>query len=102
MTHQSMTPEKLIQALQKGSVNFTQIIECIDDYYDFTSTQFQNGVQSNSAGSNNGSCKILAFAQLQGLSEAATLNALGAWFDYFGRTLNHLIWWAQAAGEHRE
>lgn len=25
-----------------------------------------------------------------------------AWFDYFGRTFAQLIWWAHAAGEHRE
>ncbi|MEX0738332.1 MAG: NAD(P)H-dependent oxidoreductase [Pseudohongiella sp.] len=24
------------------------------------------------------------------------------WFDYFGRTFNQLVWWAQAAGEHRD
>ncbi len=24
-----------------------------------------------------------------------------AWFDYFGRTFNQLVWWAQAASEHR-
>lgn len=24
-----------------------------------------------------------------------------AWFDYFGRTLNQLVWWAQAAREQR-
>lgn len=80
MTQQAMTPEQLIQALQQGSVNFAQVIECIDGYYDFIPTAFQNGDQSNPAGSNNGSCKILAFAQLQGLSKAATLNAFG---DYY-------------------
>ncbi|WP_228152902.1 NADPH-dependent FMN reductase [Marinobacter guineae] len=25
-----------------------------------------------------------------------------SWFDYFGRTFNQLVWWAQAASEHRE
>ncbi len=25
-----------------------------------------------------------------------------SWFDYFGRTLNQLIWWAEAACVHRE
>lgn len=24
-----------------------------------------------------------------------------SWFDYFGRTFNQLVWWAQAASEHR-
>ncbi|WP_407670331.1 HopJ type III effector protein [Nitrincola iocasae] len=80
MTQQAMTPEMLIQALQQASVNFTQVIECLDRCYDFTPTAFRNGELLNPAGSNNGSCKILAFAQLQGLSEAVTLNAFG---DYY-------------------
>lgn len=80
MTQQAMTSEQLIQALQLASVNFTQVIECIDHYYDFTPTAFRNGELHNPAGSNNGSCKILAFAHQQGLSEAATLNAFG---DYY-------------------
>lgn len=25
----------------------------------------------------------------------------GSWFDYFGRTFNQLVWWAQAAKEYR-
>lgn len=25
-----------------------------------------------------------------------------SWFDYFGRTLNQLVWWAQATKAHRE
>lgn len=25
----------------------------------------------------------------------------GAWFDYFSRSFNQLIWWAQAASEHK-
>lgn len=25
-----------------------------------------------------------------------------SWFDYFGRTLNQLVWWAQATKEHRD
>lgn len=25
-----------------------------------------------------------------------------SWFDYFGRTFNQLVWWAQAAREHRK
>ncbi len=26
----------------------------------------------------------------------------GSWFDYFGRTFNQLVWWAQAASEQRK
>ncbi|WP_417581313.1 HopJ type III effector protein [Nitrincola sp.] len=80
MTQQAMTPEMLIQSLQRASVSFTQVIACIDHFYDFTPMAFRNGELLNAAGSNNGSCKILAFAQQHGLSETATLNAFG---DYY-------------------
>lgn len=26
----------------------------------------------------------------------------GLWFDYFGRTFNQLVWWGEAASEHRK
>ena len=30
-----------------------------------------------------------------------SVEVQSSWFDYFGRTFNQLIWWAQAAREHR-
>ncbi|KDE39151.1 Type III effector HopPmaJ [Nitrincola lacisaponensis] len=80
MTQQIITPEQLVRALQQGPVDFNAVIQCIDHYYTFTPTAFRNGALANPAGSNNGSCKILAFAQLHGLTETATLNAFG---DYY-------------------
>ena len=51
----------------------------IDALYDFTPSAFDNGEVHNAAGQNNGSCRILAFAQAQGLSGVArTLRALVA------------------------
>lgn len=72
--------QALIAALNDGVVEFSQTIATIDNEYDFTPTRFVNGETVNEAGSNNGSCKIFAFAKLHGLSERATLNAFG---DYY-------------------
>ncbi|OEF29222.1 NADPH-dependent FMN reductase [Vibrio rumoiensis] len=34
--------------------------------------------------------------------EALNIEAQARWFDYFSRTINQLIWWAQATKEQRE
>lgn len=75
-----MTVNELIAQLKTGPVEFQQVMAVIDAHYDFTPTEFQNGAQHNAAGSNNGSCKLLAFAQLHQLDQQATLNAFGAYY----------------------
>lgn len=66
------------------TVNFNQVIDVIHAHYDYTPTRFTNGEGEsrviNEAGSNEGSCKIFAFAQLQGLDAEKTLNCFG---DYY-------------------
>jgi hypothetical protein len=37
-------------------------------------TAFENGILHNAAGENSGSCKLFSFAEIQNLSEAATLS----------------------------
>ena len=61
-------------------VLFAQTMEVIDEHYDFTPVSFANGDTQNAAGQNNGSCKIFAFAQLQGLDEASTLACFGQFY----------------------
>ncbi len=75
-----MSPEQLLDALRAGPVAFSEVMRVIDEHYVFTPTAFRNGEEHNEAGSNNGSCKIFAFAQLHGLDEAATLNAFGDFY----------------------
>lgn len=75
-----MTIEQLIDGLKSGAVEFSEVMKVIDQSYDFTPTQFQNGEQINSAGENNGSCKIFAFAKTHQLNEQATLNAFGKFY----------------------
>lgn len=52
----------------------------IDKHYDFTPTSFNNGEVINGVGTNEGSCKIFAFAQLNNLSETETLALFGRYY----------------------
>jgi hypothetical protein len=62
------------------SVSFDEAMAVIESMYDFTPTSFRNGDVFNEIGQNNGSCKLFAFAQMQGLNEQQTLNCFG---DYY-------------------
>ncbi|HEY9018987.1 HopJ type III effector protein [Thiomicrospira sp.] len=75
-----MTLEDLIEALNRHPVDFNQVMDVIDAEYTFTPTAFKNGELFNEAGTNNGSCKIFAFAKLHKLCETDTLNAFGDFY----------------------
>ncbi|MBB3047179.1 hypothetical protein FHR99_001415 [Litorivivens lipolytica] len=75
-----MTVEQLLGALRAGPVAFDDVMAVIDQNYAFTPTAFRNGEAQNSSGSNNGSCKIFAFAKLHGLDKNSTLNAFGDFY----------------------
>lgn len=77
-----MNLEQLLTQLNSDaeSVQFTDVIEVIESHYQYVPVSFKNGSVENAAGTNQGSCKIFAFAQLQGLSEAQTLQCFG---DYY-------------------
>ena len=76
----------LKQNLQSNSeaIEFQDVIDLIDELYDFTPTEFTNGAEDkmviNKAGENNGSCKIFYFSQLQGLDEQETLHCFGKYY----------------------
>jgi len=76
----------LIQQLRKKpeTIEFKDVIDLIDEFYEFTPVQFSNGVGdekfTNSAGENNGSCKIFSFARMHGLNEEETLNCFGSYY----------------------
>jgi hypothetical protein len=70
--------EKLNNTPQE--ITFAETIALIEDNYNFTPTAFENGLLHNAAGENSGSCKIFAFAELQKLSEVATLSCFGAYY----------------------
>ena len=70
--------EKLKETPQ--NITFTETIAVIEENYVFSPTAFENGLLHNAAGENSGSCKLFAFAELQNLSEAATLSCFGAYY----------------------
>ena len=88
-----MTTEELIELIktQPEKVEFDQVIDCINDNYEYTPTHFTNGQEhdlvNNLSGSNEGSCKIFAFATQQGLNEKETLACFGKY--YREDVLNH-------------
>ncbi len=67
--------EKIKQA--PATITFQEVMDYIDENYDFTPTAFTNGKTINEPGQNNGSCKIFSFAQLQQLTKVETLNLFG-------------------------
>jgi len=67
-------------------VEFTTTLAVIDAHYQYTPTAFANGVGKNRfvnrAGENEGSCKVLAFARQNELSEPETLALFGEHYQH--------------------
>ena len=62
------------------SIEFQDTMAAIGTAYVYSPTTFTNGKLVNQAGENEGSCKLFAFAKLQGLSEEDTLACFGAYY----------------------
>lgn len=62
------------------AVSFNDTIAVISENYTFTQAAFKNGNVENTAGQNEGSCKIFAFAKLHDLTPEQTLSLFG---DYY-------------------
>ncbi len=77
-----MNINTLITSLRKSpdNIEFKQVIDLIHEHYDYSACAFQNGDIMNEAGSNEGSCKIFYFAQLNSLSELETLALFGHYY----------------------
>lgn len=77
-----MNVQELLQKLDStpNSIDFNEVIRTIDEHYSFTPTSFTNGDVKNDAGSNSGSCKILAFGLLNTLSVEKTLACFGNYY----------------------
>ena len=75
-----MSIELLCKKIREDSKEllFNDVIASIDEYYRYQPTKFSNGlgqdVVVNEAGSNQGSCKVFGFAQLNQLNEQETLR----------------------------
>jgi HopJ type III effector protein len=80
-----MVLEQFINKVKQDiPVTFDETLSVIAIYYEYKPTEFTNGLGNealvNVAGTNEGSCKIFAFAKLNGLNEQQTLNLFG---DYY-------------------
>lgn len=77
-----MTLNEFLERLnsQPESIEFAQTMQVIEDNYDFNPTAFTNGSNHNEKGTNEGSCKIFAFAALNDLSAMQTLNCFGKYY----------------------
>jgi hypothetical protein len=81
-----MTIDELLEKIntRPDQIDFAEVIETIDSGYRYTPAGFSNGKGSNAvineAGSNEGSCKIFAFAKLNHLDEKQTLACFGTYY----------------------
>jgi hypothetical protein len=80
-----MTIEKFLAKItQDESVSFHETIIIITENYYYQPTEFSNGLNDdilvNPAGTNEGSCKIFAFAKTHQLNQQQTLSLFG---DYY-------------------
>lgn len=66
------------------SITFDQVLAVIAEEYEYTPQSFTNGMGErklvNAAGSNEGSCKLFAFADMNDLNEAETLALFGHYY----------------------
>lgn len=78
--------ETLIEQLNSRPENtqFQDVIDIIDQYYNYSPTYFTNGPKTacvtNDAGENAGSCKIFSFSKLHNLDKSQTLHCFGSYY----------------------
>lgn len=65
------------QQLRSGQHLFSQTLAFIAEHYQYSPSSFTNGRVENAAGQNEGSCKTLGLAQLEGFSDEEALLAFG-------------------------
>ncbi|HCS06392.1 type III effector [Pseudomonas lundensis] len=74
----SMTDLNTLRAsLNSGEHVFADTLAFIAEHYDYQPQAFTNGDVENAAGQNEGSCKTVGLALLEGLSDQETLLAFG-------------------------
>ncbi|WP_085578652.1 MULTISPECIES: HopJ type III effector protein [unclassified Pseudomonas] len=64
-------------SFKSGEHAFADTLAFIDAGYDYRQQAFNNGGVENAAGQNEGSCKTLGLALLEGLSDEEALLAFG-------------------------
>ncbi|MEU8842640.1 HopJ type III effector protein [Streptomyces roseus] len=64
-------------SLASGEHEFADTLAFVTAHYDYEPQAFRNGELENAAGENEGSCKTLGLALLEGLSDQEALLAFG-------------------------
>jgi len=75
-----MELQTFIQQLDSDTLDFEDTMAVIEAHYQYTPANFSNGSVTNEAGTNEGSCKIFAFAQLNQLTPEQTLACFGRFY----------------------
>lgn len=77
-----MTTHSLLETLktQPETVTFQQVMEVIEQEYEYSPQSFTNGELINQENQNAGSCKIFSFAKLNKLDEQQTLHCFGDFY----------------------
>jgi hypothetical protein len=65
---------------QEHIIEFEQVMQVIKDNYQYQPAEFTNGELVNESGTNEGSCKIFYFAQLNKLTTQQTLACFGCYY----------------------
>ncbi|MBT6922517.1 MAG: type III effector [Candidatus Ruthia sp.] len=77
-----MTQEEYLEDLRSGArMKFEDLIDLIDDDYDYTPAAFGNGEVSNAADENQGSAKLFCFAAIHQLTQLETLHCFGQYYQ---------------------
>ncbi len=77
-----MTQEEYIEALKSGAkMQFEDLMDLIEDDYDYTPVAFTNGELKNTSDENQGSAKLFCFAAIHGLSALETLHCFGQYYQ---------------------
>lgn len=71
----------LLAGIERQELNFADVLNFIDTYYDFKPVTFTNGRQHNAVGENNGSAKVFALAKLHGLNQLDTLKLFAEHYE---------------------
>lgn len=64
-------------SLKTGEHLFADTLAFVAEHYTYSPQAFTNGPVHNAAGQNEGSCKVLAMAEMEGFSDLETLQAFG-------------------------
>jgi hypothetical protein len=68
-----------------GAIDFEDTMAIVEEHYIYQPTAFSNGVEDaqfkNEAGQNEGSCKVFAFAHLNGFTQDETLLCFGRFYQ---------------------